>query len=454
MVLPDGPRSAAPFQMMQWLGRPLDFLERCHARYGDTFTVNLGVVPPSVFLCHPEALAALFAPDAASRFDSGRGNAVLSVTLGERSLIVLDGEHHQNLRRLVMPPFHGERLRAFGETIATIAQKSFARWQPGRAALVRPTLARITMEVILQVVFGLSEGERLQRLRSRLGWLLDVTSAPLWVGASILLPQDLGPWSPRGQLKAELAEIDRLIYAEIGERRRAGRLEGNDMLTMMMLARDESGEPLSDVELRDQLMTLLVAGHETTATTLAWALALVHKHPPVRERLLAELAATDGDPQQRMNLPYLNAVCQETMRLFPVAMLAFPRIPKEPITLQGRTYPAGTVLMPCIYLAHRRPEVFPDPTRFQPERFLGRQYSPYEFLPFGGGHRRCIGLAFSLYEMKIILAELLTTLELALPEREDVRPVRRGVTLSPPGSLRLAVLSRRSAAPQPALSRR
>jgi cytochrome P450 family 110 len=308
---------------------------------------------------------------------------------------------------------------------------------------VRPYLQGITMQVILEAVFGLHEGPRLQRLRSGLSRLLDATSSPLSVGMSLLFQEDLGPWSPRGKLKAQLSEIDELLYAEIRERRAEGKLEGKDILTLLMLARDEEDKPMSDQELRDELITLLIAGHETTASSLAWALYWIHSLPEVLEKLETELATLppDFDPNAIAQLPYLNAVCQETLRLYPIAIIASPRVPRTSVEISGHHFEAGTRLFPCIYLAHHREATFPEPKRFRPERFIERSYSPFEFLPFGGGNRRCIGVAFALYEMKLILATMLLHGRLALASNAPMPPVRRGVTVAPPNDLRLRVLS-------------
>jgi cytochrome P450 family 110 len=440
MALPDGPRSDASFQMIQWLTQPFEFLERWSKQYGDMFTMHLGVIPPSVLIADPEGIQQLFTGD---QFDSGFGNAALKFTLGENSLLVLDGERHQRQRKLLMPPFHGERMRAYGSLIAEITRKAMAKWQVGGSFAVRPYLQGITMQVILEAVFGLHEGSRLQRLRSGLSRLLEATSSPLSVGISLLFQEDLGPWSPRGKLKAQLNEIDELLYAEIRERRAEGNLEGKDILTLLMLARDEEDKPMSDQELRDELITLLIAGHETTASSLAWALYWIHSLPEISEKLEAELATLtpDFDPNAIAQLPYLNAVCQETLRLYPIAIIASPRVPRASVEISGHHFEAGTRLFPCIYLAHHREATFPEPKRFRPERFIERSYSPFEFLPFGGGNRRCIGIAFALYEMKLILATMLLHGRLALTSNAPMPPVRRGVTVAPPGDLRLRVLN-------------
>ena len=260
----------------------------------------------------------------------------------------------------------------------------------------------ITLRVILRAVFGLEEGLRYEQMEKALASLLEASSTRLSVGFLYLpiLRQDLGPLSPWGNFVRKRQWIDRLIFDEITERRMRQDTTRNDMLTLLMLARDEAGEALTDEELRDELMTLLVAGHETTATALTWALYWIHKVPEVRQQLLAELQTVDpGDHGALSRLPYLNAVCCETLRIYPVGMLTFPRVPLRRLELGGYSLEPGTIVIGSIYLTHRRKEIYPDPDRFRPERFLERRFSPYEYLPFGGGARRCIGMTFAQFEM-------------------------------------------------------
>jgi cytochrome P450 len=228
------------------------------------------------------------------------------------------------------------------------------------------------------------------------------------------------------------AQIDRLIYDEITDRRTHPERVGDDILSLLMSARDVGGEPLTDLELRDELMTLLAAGHETTATALTWALYWIHKFPRVRERLLEEFRTIDpNDHAAFSRLPYLNAVCSETLRIYPVGMLTFPRVATSTIDVTGYLLKPGTVVVGAIYLTHRRKEIYPEPDQFKPERFLERRYSPYEYLPFGGGARRCIGMAFAQFEMKLVIRRILSSVELALTENRPVRPTRRGLTAGP-----------------------
>jgi cytochrome P450 len=246
-------------------------------------------------------------------------------------------------------------------------------------------------------------------------------------------------------------QIDQLLFAEIAERRQHPDENRQDILSLMMAARDEDGQPMSDIELRDELLTLLFAGHETTATGLAWSLYWVHQQPEVYQKLMAELysLAPDADPMTIFKLPYLTAVCQETLRIYPVGMLTFPRVAKRLTQIMGYSIKAGTGVVACIYLVHRHPEIYPEPEKFKPERFLTRKFSPYEYLPFGGGVRQCIGLALAQFEMKLVLATILRSYELELAEKRPVKAARRGVTLSPLGGIRMVMKRQRPAISQP-----
>ena len=274
-----------------------------------------------------------------------------------------------------------------------------------------------------------------------------MTSSP--VRSSLLffdwMQQDWGSWSPWGRMKQRQRKIDALIYAEIEERRLQPDANRTDILSLMMAARDENGQPMTNEELRDELMTLLFAGHETTATALAWAFYWIHSLPSVRQKLLQELDSLgeNPDPMEIFRLPYLSAVCQETLRIYPVAMLTFAREVLTPVELMGHQLEPGTVVFASIYLTHRREDLYPEPLQFKPERFLERQFSPYEYLPFGGGSRRCIGLALAQLEMKLVLATILRDFDLVLTEKKPVQAKRRGVTIGPAGGVRMALRGRR-----------
>jgi cytochrome P450 len=428
--------------MFKLITRPLDYLETYAQRYGDTFRIAGKNSPGIVYFSHPQALQEIFTADP-ELFEIGRGNRVLRFLLGEHSLILQDGERHQRQRRLLTPPFHGDRMRAYGELICDITKQVTQQWRIGESFAVRPYLQEITLRVILQAVFGLSDGSRYQQLRRLISSMLESISSPLT--SSVLffpvLQQDWGSLSPWGRYLRQKQQVDQLIYEEIRERREKGDFSGNDILTLMMSARDEAGQSMTDDELHDELITLLVAGHETTASALTWALYWVHHLPDVHDKLLHELnsLADNSEASEIAKLPYLTAVCQETLRIYPIVISGFFRILKAPFQVMGYQLEPGTPLIPSIYLTHHREDIYPEPKRFRPERFLERQFSQYEYLPFGGGNRRCIGMAFAQFEMKLVLATIVSQFELALADRRPVKPVRRGFTVAPPSNMRMVV---------------
>jgi cytochrome P450 family 110 len=367
--------------------------------------------------------------------------------LGDNSLVLLDGEPHRRQRKLMMPPFHGEKVKSYAQIICQITEKVASQWQVDRSFSAQKAMQDITFETILHVVFGLSQGERYQQLKPLLIELLDLTGSPLKASVIFIpwLQQDWGEWSPWGKVVRRKTRIYELLQAEIADRRAKPELLGNDVLSLMMSARDEEGQGLSDIELKDQMMTLLVAGHETTATSLAWALYWIHRLPQVKEKLLVELdsLADFDDPLTISRLPYLSAVCNETLRIYPVAFIAFLRLAKSPLEVMGNQFPAGKMLAPTIYLTHHREDLYPEARQFKPERFLERQYSPYEFLPFGGGNRRCIGYALALLEMKLVLATILKNSDLSLASDRPIKPQRRGATIAPHNGVPLVFMGKR-----------
>jgi cytochrome P450 family 110 len=463
----NGPAKIHPWQRqvstLRFLFRPLETVEARRQAYGDDHRVTpLGFKPTLVYFSSPEVLEAIFTakPD---QLSAGRGNQILQPLLGDYGVVLLEGAAHQRHRQLLMPPFHGDRMRSYGHLIQDITQQVMKPWTIGTSFAVRPAMQAISLQVILRAVFGLDSGQRGELLCQALSKMLDSFGSPL---SSMLLfypslQKDWGAWSPWGRFLRLRQRVDDLLYDEIADRRNQpdvdseGSLLRNrtDILALLMAARDPEGQPMSDVELRDELITLLFAGHETTASALAWALYWIAALPEVRTKLLAELDALDdkADPMMIFRLPYLTAVCQETLRLYPIAVNAFPRVVKQPMDIMGYALEPGTVIMPSIYLAHHRPSVYPEPKQFRPERFLERQFSPYEYLPFGGGDRRCIGSAFALFEMKIVLFELLSNLKLTLVNTKAIAPTRRGLTLAPSNRLQLKVTGSRRSVPIPSV---
>ncbi len=438
--LPDGPNMPRLLRLIKFITQPVQYLEDFAQVYGDNFAILGRDDKHLVYFSHPKALEEIFAADA-SHFETGRGNQILKFLLGDSSLILLDGDRHQRQRNLLTPPFHGERMRAYGEAIRQITQQVSNEWNIGKPFNIRDSMQEITLRVILRVVFGVDEGALFQELRQLLTSLLDFMGTPLISSAFFFnfMQKDFGAWSPWGRIVMIVQKVDQLIYALIEERRAESAQNRPDILSLLISARYEDGQPMSNQELRDELMTMLVAGHETTSSALTWAFYWIDQLPEVREKLLREINTLGINPEASniAKLPYLTAVCQETLRIYPILISGFLRIVKSPIEIMGYQLSKGTAIVPSIYLAHHREAVYPQPKQFKPERFLERQFSPYEYLPFGGGNRRCIGLAFAQYEMKIALATILSQFQLSLVNKHPVSPVRRGLTLAAPAKMRM-----------------
>ncbi|WP_404786512.1 cytochrome P450 [Altericista sp. CCNU0014] len=433
------------WQLINWIIDPLGFQDRYSRKYGDIFTMHLGGLGPYVLVSNPQAIQEIFSQD--FKFDAGRGNELGEPLVGKNSLMLMDGDRHRRERKLLMPPFHGERLQTYAKQICLITAQFASQWQIGQPFVARTAMQKISLEMILQIVFGLSAGERYEQLKPLLTDWIDMTDSPLRSSLLFLkfLQQDWGTWSPWGRMKQRQRQVHRLLQAEIEERRAKGNEARTDVLSLMMAARDENGEAMTDDELRDELLTILFAGHETTATTLAWALYQIHQQPEVREKLLKELDSLgeSSPPMEIAQLPYLTAVCQETLRMYPVLPVIFPRIAKSPVQIAGQWFDAETTFMPTNYLVHYREDIYPNARQFKPERFLERQYSASEYFPFGGGSRRCLGYALAQLEMKLVLATILFKYQLALVEQKPVKLQRRGFTLAPTGGVRMVMTGRR-----------
>jgi len=436
----DGPKAPRFLQTVRGILNPIKYIEKAAQEYGDIYKAKFASFPDQVIISSPQIIQEIFTADS-KIFASGEGNKILQPLFGDYSLVLHDGEYHQQQRKLLLPPFHGERMRAYGETIFEITEQVIKQWKIDEVFSARKSMQQISLRVILRTIFGLNEGERYQQLEHLMGSLIDSVGSPLRSSFLFLKPlqKDLGAWSPWGKFLRQKQQINQLLSAEIRERRAANDSSREDILSLMLSARDEAGQPMTEVELIDELMTLLFAGHETTATGLAWALYWIHHLPEVKEKLLQELdtLGENPDPIAISKLPYLNAVCSETLRIYPVVLFTFARIVKLPIEIGGYQFKPGTMLSPCIYLVHHREDLYPQSRQFIPERFIERQYSPYEYFPFGGGNRRCLGMAFALFEMKLVLAKILKSCQLKLADKRPVVPVRRGITMSPQGGVKM-----------------
>jgi len=427
----------AAMQALGWWARPVPFLERCRARFGKTFTIDLVAQGPFVMLSDPDDLKAVFtaSPDV---LHPGEGAQILEPIVGPTSILLLDGERHLSQRKLVLPAFHGDRMEALRGVIAEVADREIAGWPRDRAQPLHGHLQQLTLAVIMRAVFGLEQGdERLGRLSGQLTEMMEFGVSPL----SLLPPlqrEDL-PFGTYRKFVQTREQADGEIYSLIAERRAAGDAgEGDDVLSMLLLAEHEDGTPMSDGEVRDELLTLLVAGHETTATELSWAFERLVRTPEVLGKLVAEIDAGRDE--------YVTATIRETLRRRPVLLIAQPRKVVDSFELGGWTYEAGVHLCPNAYLVQHDPEIYPDPYAFRPERFLDKAPGTYTWIPFGGGRRRCIGASFAQLEMAIVLRALLTRTELRAADGGAEFSMRRAITVSPSGGAR-AVLKARGPVP-------
>jgi cytochrome P450 len=419
-MLPPGPQRPAFVQALQYASNPLEFLPRYQRRYGDLFTVRFPYFGRIVYVARPDLVKAVFT-GAPSVFHAGEANAtVLEPALGPNSVLTLDDEPHMRQRKLLLPPFHGERVQRYGELIAAITREEMASWPVDEPFSMRPHTQRITLAVILKAVFGVHDRNRFERFER----LIDDFARR--VGPIISFPmlrRKLGPLSPWNRFLRSRQALDDFLYEEIALRRaEAGVEDRDDVLSLLLGARDEDGMPMSDEELRDELITVLGAGHETTATGLAWAIERLVRNPPVLERLRASLAAGEDD--------YLDATVKETLRSRPV-ILDIARKLTAPATIGGYELPAGAFVLPAIAALHYREDVFPEPHEFRPERFLDGKADNYAWIPFGGGVRRCIGAAFAEYEMRTILREFVTRADLRAVDPKPERVKIRNITLVP-----------------------
>jgi cytochrome P450 len=432
-VLPPGPRAPAPVNLARFAVRPLDTLLAWHARYGDVFTTHFPVFGTGVYVADPAAIRELFTGDQ-SDLRAGEANSFMAPVLGQHSLLVLDGPVHMRQRKLLLPPFQGSNVARFRAIVAEVGAREIASWRHGSRLVIRERMRTLTFEVICRAAFGVTEPARVARLRAAFVSLID--SSPLFM-LTPLARKELGRFSPGRVFSRRLAQADQLLFDEIRRRRAELDLdERSDVLSLLLRAVDEQGRSMTDIELRDELFTMLAAGHETTATQLAFAFELLLRNPAVLDRARAEMDAGDG---------YLDATVKEVMRMRPV-LDAAERTLTKPRTVAGWELPAGIKVYPGIVLVHMRADLYPQPHAFRPERFLEDRADVYTWLPFGGGIRRCLGAALAQ-------AEIAEVLRVALPA-VDLRPVRdrpdpvvlRGITLAPSRGVEVEVLRQRGVA--------
>ena len=424
--LPPGPKIPRLLQTYNWIFRPIPFMRQCAKAYGDAFTIRMIGLPPMVFFSDPAAIKQVFTGDPEHLRAGQAQKRIFKPLVGSNSILLLDGARHQRERKLLLPPFHGERLRLYGDIMCEIADRSIDAWPFGTSFPIHARLQEITLDVILRIVFGVDDAALLSRLRTLLIRWLNFNWGPLTF------------WKRVTQLR----RIDRLLYDEIARRKESKQQGRNDILAMLVAARYDDGQPMGDEEIRDELMTVLVAGHETAATSMAWVIHHLLQNPNVLATAQAEVASVTGSgppaskltAEQIAGLSYLDAVIKETARLAPVVPIVVRHLEKD-MCIGAYELPAGSVATPCIYLTHQRPELWSEPELFDPDRFVGRRVDPYTFFPFGGGVRHCLGATLASYEMKIVLARVLSRVTLRAGSRHQVRVVRRGITFAPSGGV-------------------
>ncbi len=437
MAIPPGPRTPSLVNGLLFQRRPLDQLQRWYASHGEIFSIRMPGFGVGCYLADPAEIKKLFTGDQ-SDLHAGEANSFLTPLLGKHSVLVLDGPEHMRQRKLLAPPFQGSRVNAFREVIREAAEREVATWHAGQSLVLRHRMRALTFDVICRAVFGVTEPDRVARLRERL--VAVIGTSPLLFAAAPLR-KDLGPYSPGGRLARKLRAADELLYEEIARRRGEPDLdERTDVLSLLLRARDEDGNAMTDAELRDELFTMLAAGHETTATALAFAFELLLRNPLVLERLREAIDAGDDD--------YLDAVGRETLRMRPVIDAA-ERTLTKPRTVCGWDLEPGMKVYPGIALVHMREDLYPNATEFRPERFTADGAEAYSWLPFGGGIRRCIGAALAQAEMNEVLRVIVPRVDLR-PLSADPDPViLRGITVAPKHGVRVEVtkVRERRAAP-------
>jgi cytochrome P450 len=408
---------------------PYGWMVKRWRRYGDVFSSRFPIFGRVVYVADPALVKEVFLGDAKT-FHAGEANTLaLGDALGDHSLLTLDEERHLSQRKLLLPPFHGESVRRYVEVMAEATEREVATWPVGKEIQLRPRMQAITLEVILRAVFGVRDDARMDLFRKRIPPLGETTSILNWLP---FMDRDLGGITPAAKFRRALAAVDELIYAEIADRRAADSgEERDDVLSLLLRARHENGSPMTDSELRDELMTLLTAGHETTATGLAWAFERLLRTPRVLDRLTASLDDAD----------YLDAVVKETLRVRPVVVDVARKLTRE-TEVAGWRLPAGTLVLPAIAVLHARPDLYDQPNEFRPERFLNGETESYAWIPFGGGVRRCIGASFAQVEMKTVLREVLRRVRLRAPSQRPERGVIRHVTVVPGRGARAVVEER------------
>jgi cytochrome P450 family 135 len=432
-ALPPGPRMPSAVQAVLWAKRPLSFLDQACDRYGDIFTLRIRRRRPWVLLTDPGDVGRVFTTHAtATRSGASEANPLLGPLLGPRSVMLLDEPEHMTHRKFMLPSFHGERMHAYGEMMVAVSRRQIATWPQGEPFALWPQMQAISMEVVMRAVFGDAETEHLNRVRALLKRMTDWLNNP----RRLALLHFFGPrtLTRNPAFRAVVEPVEACVLEEVRRRRASAcARRGEDILSLLEQAHDENGSPMSEQELRDELITLLSDG--PTATSLAWAFERLLRHPDKLARLRDEVLAGEGES-------YAEAVVKETLRLCPTVPVVMRKL-AEPMALGRYTVPSGTTVAPCVYLMHRRADIYPDPHRFLPERFLDRPPGTYAWIPFGGGVRRCVAASFAQLEMKRVIQTVLSEVELRAASSRSERAMRSSVSFAP-GQHALVAVTRRA----------
>ncbi|MDM9379464.1 cytochrome P450 [Chlorogloeopsis sp. ULAP01] len=445
MKLPPGPKIPVWVLALQFEANPFAYMDANYQHYGDIVTIMFGSTP-MIYVSNPLGIKQIFT-NTKEITASGTLNEDFALFTGERGILQLDGFVHKNRRKLLMQALHGTRMQACGRRICELTQKILEQQVIGKPFVAYPIVEEITLSIGIEVVLGLQEGQRYEKVKylffsmfkseqSKLFQLL--TKIPLGT-------LNLGRWSPQGYLLHLRQEIFQFLDTEVQQRRSQADSSRIDMLSDLIFAADETGELLSNEEVRDLLLSPIFAAGDASATAITWALYWIHRLPRVRDRLLSELNSLgeNPDPMNIIALPYLSAVCHEVLRIYPTQLFTFPRLVESSVEVMGYELPPGTILIANIYSTHQREDLYPQPKEFQPERFLEKQFSPYEFLPFGGGSRVCIGGSFALFEMKLVLATILSNYQLTLVSQQPERPKFGGLLAYPASGVKMLIQSQR-----------
>ena len=445
MQLPNSLKAPGLIQSFQFFRNPTGFLDKVAQKYPDIFSGKFFVGQDCVFVQHPQGIEEFFNNE---RKKFGLcDNPSVQTLIGPNAITSLMGVEHKRQRKLMMPCFHGERMQSYGQQICDLTEKILSEMPLEQTFSSHELMEDISLQVMLKVVFGIDSGETYDKLRQLLPLNLELLTSP-FVLSMVFVPfirRYLGAWTPWGKFVQIRQEVDELIYALIASRRNQPDPERNDVLSLLIEAKDEEGQSMTDRELRDQLITLLFGGHETTVAGMTWALYWTHYIPEIGEKLRQELDSLGENPQPMsiFKLPYLTAVCKESLRYYHPGLIIVPRVVQEPVEILGHRLEPGTRLIACTYLLHHREDIYPQNQEFIPERFIDKQYAPYEFLPFGGGLRRCIGEALAMFEMKLVVATIMSRYQLRLDERKPVGAKFHGFTLGPATQVKMSLTQKR-----------